>query len=356
MENHKDSQKELEQIAKNTEKKTKIKVSPKDVEDIISAVKTTGNFWQIVNFSQKPIPVIAETIRLLKKYGYIDFENENIKVLEKLEKKFDYIPKFINELICPECQGRGINIKAIGIYEEFFEIQKNRPKPIQQYDQGNITPDSTIARVSMMRLRGDIAKKRIIVLGDDDLVGIALALTKLPEEILVLDIDKRLIDFTNEVAQSRGLKLKAEVFDLRNPLPKEFNRNFDVFVTDPPEAKKAFQTFLQKSIWCLKGVGSVGYIGMTLIDSSLHKWSELQKIILNSGAVITDIIRDFNKYENWDYHQNTLAWKIAPVKSPANTIWYVSAMVRIQIVRKPVAKNTLMKNKDIYIDTESTTT
>jgi len=346
----------LKKISVQITKKLKIETAPKHIEEIISAVKTTDNFWQVVSISQKPIPVVAEAIKILKDVGFINFEDGKIKTTEKIDKDFKYILPFPSNLICSSCEGRGVNIKNTGIYEKFYEIQKTRPKPIQKYDQGNITPESTVARIALMLKRGDVSNKRIIVLGDDDLVGIALGLTGLPADVLVLDIDDRLIEFTNNVAKENNLNVRAEVFDLRKPLPEELKGKFDVFVTDPPEAKKAFKIFLQKGIWTLKDKGSAGYIGMTLIDSSLMKWRELQKIIIDSGATITDIIRSFNKYETWDYHENTVAWKIAPVKSPQDNIWYSSCMVRIEMVKPPKAQNLLLKDKDIYVDTESTTT
>ncbi|MCS7212969.1 MAG: bis-aminopropyl spermidine synthase family protein [Candidatus Calescibacterium sp.] len=343
-------------IAKSVEKKTKIKTYPKVIEDIISSIKATGNFWQVVRISQRPIPVVAETVRILEKEKLIQIYDGEIKTTEEFGELFKRIPKFQFDFTCSECDGRGINIKTIGIYDEFAEIRKKAPKPVQEYDQGNITPESTIGRISLMRIRGDVAGKKIIVLGDDDLVGIALGLTRMPDEVLVLDIDKRLIDFTNDIAKERNLPVHAEVFDLREPLPKKLKAKFDVFVTDPPEAKKPFVIFIQKGIWTLKGEGCSGYIGMTLIDSSVPKWAELQSIILKSGGAITDIIRDFNKYDIWDYHQNTVAWKLAPAKSPADSIWYTSAIVRIEIVRKANVKNEKLKLKQMYVDIESTTT
>lgn len=346
----------LEKISKEVEKKTKIRTHPKTVEDIISAIKLSGNFWQIVRFSQRPIPVVAETIRLLEREQILRVIDEEVELSKTGEPQIDRIPPFPADAICHHCDGRGVDIRSIGIYDEFLSIRKIAPKPIQKYDQGNITPESTVARVVLMRLRGDIAGKRIIILGDDDLVGIALGLTRMPSEVLVLDIDDRLVDFTNRISAEKKLAVRAQVFDLRYPLPKDLKENFDVFVTDPPEAKKLFTAFIQKGIWTLKGEGCVGYIGMTLIDSSTQKWSELQSTILKSGAAITDIIRDFNKYDIWDYHKNTLAWKIAPVKSPLTSVWYTSAMVRIEMVRKAKVENRKLPLKDMYIDKESTTT
>lgn len=349
----------LLEISKQVEKNTKIKTYPKVVEDILAAIKKTTDFWQIVRFSQRTIPVVAETIKLLEKEKILSIEDNEIRISQKdLEGRIDKILPYLSDLVCPECNGRGLNIKVIGIYDEFCDIRKQAPKPIQEYDQGNITAESTVARVAFMRLRGDIGGKRIIVLGDDDLVGIALGLTRMPEEVLVLDIDKRIIDFTNHVAKEKKIPVRAEVFDLCEPLPKNLKGRFDVVTTDPPETKRLFMTFIQKGIWALKGEGRAGYIGMTLIDSSTSKWADIQKMILQCGGVITDIIRDFNKYEIWDYHQKTVAWKLAPTKSLPTDIWYTSAMVRFEITHKKSVENKRisLKNRRIYVDNESTTT
>ncbi len=44
------------------------------------------------------------------------------------------------------------------------------------------------------------------------------------------------------------------------------------------------------------------------------------------GVVITDIIQDFNEYITWDYHKETKAYKLAPVKKDPEGIYRIEAL------------------------------
>lgn len=187
-------------------------------------------------------------------------------------------------------------------------------------------------------------------------MGIAIGLTRKPKSILVLDIDERLINFDNKIFNELGLKnYKAEVFDLRNPLPPEFINKFDTFVSDPSESLMALKAFVGRGIASLKEKGGTGYFGLTLIEASIYKWKEFQKLLLNDfGVVITDILQDFNHYVNWEYHQETLAAKIAPVKKQPKNIWYTSAWIRIEALPGFKGFNEPVNEKD-FVDFETST-
>ena len=58
-------------------------------------------------------------------------------------------------------------------------------------------------------------------------------LVGLPREVVVLEIDGRIIDFVNDAAKKHNLKLRGCRYDIRVPLTADFAKNFDVFVCDP---------------------------------------------------------------------------------------------------------------------------
>ena len=333
---------ELEKIAKTVSSRTKIPVRVKDVHSILSFIPESDNFWQIVSLSKRPIPVVSHVLTELSKIGYIVIREDKI---------------FLNNEKVNNKGEEDVLSNRDNLLARFTEIQKERPTPLQEFDQGYITPESAVARTLFALRNHDVQGSNIIIFGDDDLVSIVLGLTKKINYVLVLEIDKRIVDFINRVAKRENLSVEGVEFDLRNKIPNTLKGRFDVFMSDPPEAYKAFLFFLNKGIYTLKGEGSVGYIGLTLIDSSLQKWQKIQKAILSSGAVITDIIQDFNEYVTWPYHQNTLAARLAPVKVEPNTNWYKSALVRFEFLKKTKKeKNQLIKDTKIYVDNESTTT
>lgn len=354
----------LQNVADVVQSQTEITVTSKDIERILHAIQRNDNFWQICGDAHLPVPVITSAIQFLFNQKMIEIRDQKV-FLTNLGKK--WIQKWKIEAgknyTCSKCQGRGIDLSSKPDWvTQFLQIEKDRPAPKQQFDQGSVTPETTIARVLLLDQRDDLRNKRILILGaEDDLTGLAIAMTNLAEEVLILDIDERFIQFDHYYIQKWGLKnATAMVFDLRNPFPEEWLHRFDVFITDPPETYSAFKAFIGRGIAALKGKGCVGYFGLTRQDASLKRWMDLQKLLLNEwGAVITDIIHDFNHYQPWDYHDQTRAANLSPVKSKPDQVWYRSSWYRIELLQdhggtnEPISPEIL---DELYLDEESSTT
>ncbi len=354
----------LEKVAKEATEKTNIKLYSRSVERVLAALQVTSDFWKVVDFADQPVPAASEIIKELMEEGIVKIENDELYLTEKgleLVKELG-IPPYI-DYTCQACEGRGIPFYANrDWYRTFVQLTKNRPKPVQEYDQGSVTPETTVSRVLFLDSREDLRDKDILVMGaEDDLTGLAVALTGLPRRVLILDIDERAIDFDNRIFQELGIEnAEARVFDLRNPFPEEWIGAFDVFITDPPETVKAFKAFIARGIAALKGEGSAGYFGLTLRDSSINRWQQFQRALLNDyGMVITDIIQDFNAYMNWEYHEKTRAAQIAPVRKSPTDIWYRSAWYRIEALPGFKGENIQIKDevfRELYLDEEGSTT
>ncbi len=354
----------IEKIAKEASEKTNIKLYRRSVERILAALQVSSDFWKIVDYADQPVPAASEIIKLLIREGFVTIENEELYLTEKgleLIKELG-IPPYV-DYTCQACEGRGIPFYANkDWYRTFLQLTKDRPKAIQEFDQGSVTPETTISRVLFLDSREDLRDRDILVMGaEDDLTGLAVALTGLPRRVLILDIDERAIEFDNKIFKELGItNAEAKVFDLRNPFPDEWIGAFDVFITDPPETVKAFKAFIARGIAALKGEGSAGYFGLTLRDSSINRWQQFQRALLNDyGMVITDIIQDFNAYMNWEYHEQTRAAQIAPVKKSPTDIWYRSAWYRIEALPGFKGENEQIKDevfRELYLDEEGSTT
>ncbi|NPA53221.1 MAG: bis-aminopropyl spermidine synthase family protein [Aquificae bacterium] len=354
----------LKKIAQKATEKTKIRLIPRNVERILAALQVTSDFWKVVDYSDLPVPAASEIVKGLIEEGFVKVENDEIYLTEKgynLIKELN-IPPYV-DYTCQACEGRGIPFYANkDWYRTFLQLTKDRPKAIQEYDQGSVTPETTISRVLFLDSREDLRNRDILVMGaEDDLTGLAVALTGLPRRVLILDIDERAIDFDNRIFKELGIdNAEAIRFDLRNPFPEEWIGAFDVFITDPPETVKAFKAFIARGIAALREEGCAGYFGLTLRDSSLNRWQQFQKALLNDyGMVITDIIQDFNAYMNWEYHEETRAQKIAPVSKGPSDIWYRSAWYRIEAMPGFKGENEQIKDevfRELYLDEEGSTT
>lgn len=352
----------LVELAKKAEEKSGVRLYKRNVERVFSALLVSGNFWTVVDYSDLPVPAAAGIVNTLVEEGYV-FINSN-QDLVLTQKGFDFVKEYsihpYKEYVCAACQGRGIPFYAdLELYHEFLQETKNRPKAIQDYDQGSVTPETTVTRVHFLDSRGDLEDKDIIVMGaEDDLTGLAIALSRKPKSVTVIDIDQRAIDFDNEIFQRLGIKnAVAKQWDLRKPLPDDMIGKFDVFITDPPETLAAFSAFIKRGIALLKDEGAVGYFGLTLRDSSVYRWREFQRALVSEiGVVITDIVQDFNEYITWDYHKETKAYELAPVKKDPEGIWYRSAWYRIEALPGFTRWNGEITDDMFYLDEEGSTT
>ncbi len=351
----------MKEIVVKTSERTKIPVYYRTVENVLSAVLSSDNVWRIVDLSEEPLPLVVAVLNTLGDLGYLEFDGSRIILTTKgreLVEKYGMGAK--KDYTCSHCAGRTVELDEFSdLLSEFKAIVRNRPKPKHDFDQAYVTPETTVARVVLMHSRGDVENKEVFILGDDDLTSVALMLSGLPKRIAVLDIDERLVRFIERAAAEIGYSnVDMFTFDLREPLPGYALHKFDTFITDPPETVDAIRAFVGRGIATLKGPGCAGYFGLTRRESSLDKWREIQRFLLNEfGVVVTDIIRNFNEYVNWGYEEETRAWKLLPVKVKPSYNWYKSYMFRIQTLEGSRGfEDRITAGDELYNDEEASTT
>ena len=349
----------MKEVVAKVRGKTDIPVYERTVENIIGAVQSSSDIWRIVDLSEEPLPLVVTVLEVLNNLGYIEFR-DGVFLTEEGKRFVDkYGIGRREDYTCPHCKGKTVDMEAFkDLLERFKEIVKNRPEPKHEFDQAYVTPETTVARIIFMHTRGDLENREVFVLGDDDLTSIALMLSGLPKRIAVLDIDDRLTKFIEKTAEEIGYNnIEIFTFDLRKPLPDYALRKFDTFITDPPETVDAIRAFVGRGIATLKGPGCAGYFGITRRESSLNKWRDIQKLLLNEfEVVITDIVRNFNEYVNWGYEEETRAWRLIPVKVRPTYNWYKSYMFRIQTLEGSKGYEEEIREEDIYNDEEASTT
>jgi predicted methyltransferase len=333
----------------------KFPVRERDLRRTFEALLTTDNLWEVLDLTDIPIMTFCEVWKELAQEGLVEVKDSSLRLTPKgreLAAFLEITP--IRDFACPRCKGRGIEIEPLKeVAEKFKAIARSRPEAIRDYDQGYVLEEVTVARVALMWQKGDLAGLNLMVLGDDDLVSVAASLTGAPKRVTVIDIDERLLDFIQKVSDKEGLKIQVLKHDLRYPLPEELQGAFDTFITDPTESFKGMKAFLSRSLSCLKGPGSAGYFGFTRREASLKKWQAIQKFLLEKGAVITDIIDDFNVYANWPYMESMRAWEHLPARALPQKEWYKSAHYRIELLEKP-GPDTEVFPVDLY-DEETAT-
>jgi len=218
--------------------------------------------YELIYYQDASLREFFELLNTLKDNGLIELENGKVRITEKgREIAEEERVKFCGEIECKSCDGTGLSINPYfkEILNIYSEIAKNRPETIEIYDQGFISLEDIVRRVEFIYDRGDL-NGRIFVVGDDDLFSIAASLTGMPEKVVVVDIDERLIKFINGVAEEYSLNVEAFVYDVQKAFPEEFKRKFDLFVTDPVETIPGLKLFLSRGVSTLKGVGGAGLL------------------------------------------------------------------------------------------------
>jgi hypothetical protein len=349
----------LSAIAQEVRDNTGLPFTPRDAERVLAAALTSEDIWRIIDLADVPVMALCSALRAMERAGWLDFSRGRVALtLAGLEVVWEAGIAPALELRCGRCGGRGVELGPVAqIAEKFQKIAASRPEAIQQFDQGYVTEDSTLYRISYLWNRGDLVGKELLVLGDDDLVSLAAALTRAPKRVVMLDIDERLVDFVRTVARQEGLEVEVLQHDLREPLPQGLLGAFDTFFCDPTESLRGFLAFAHRGLSALRGPGSAGYLGLTRREASLSKWRDIQRELLAAGAAITDLRDDFHDYVNWPYIETMRSWEHLPVKRVPGREepWYRSALIRIELVEPARVENAPLSG-DIFTDPEAATT
>lgn len=229
--------------------------------------------------------------RLLKSFSTL-FESSTQKVVVKTTE-LGKLEAFLNS----------IDFKVIDESDEekiikiLKEVSERRGPAKRQYDQFFANLDTVIDRALLLKKQGNLYKRKLLFLGDDDLTSIAAAVIAQDCQFLVLDIDEELLKLINEINQKYSLRINTQLFDLRNAPTQEMRNQFDLVFTDPPYTPQGVSLFLNQAITFLKK-SLVSQIYLCFGTSARAKEREvvIQKIINERGLVIDEKIPGFNKY------------------------------------------------------------
>ncbi|MEM0351035.1 MAG: bis-aminopropyl spermidine synthase family protein [Archaeoglobaceae archaeon] len=316
--------------------------------------------YEVIDRQDASLQEFLQIMENLLELGLIEYLDGKLRITESGKKFVENLRNI--EAKCNLCDGTGYLFDDFysEILSEFRKICKDRPPAVEKFDQGFISEEGVIKRLEFIHERGDIYG-RFFVVGDDDLFSIAASLTGLPKEVVVVDIDERLVNFINRISKIYGLNISAHVYDVQKTFPDEFRRKFDVFITDPVETIDGIKLFLSRGVSTLKGIGCSGYFGLTTLEASRKKWYEIEKMILEMGFVITDVKRRFNVYPVDEKSYSSFEEKLPiykKLRARSDYNWYTSALFRIEAVKepKPLIEGEMLIDERVYKDEESLAT
>jgi len=318
-----------------------------------------ASVWELLDSQDSSLGEFYALLEQLKARGLVEVRGGRVSLTPRGEEHVRKLGVRYFDFRCASCGGRGYSIPEDleELAEEFFRIAERRPLPVEEYDQGYIAPVDVLRRVGFIYERGDLTSREVLVIGDDDLLSIAAALTAAPRRVVAIDIDERLVSFINRVSEEHGLRLEAMTYDVQEPLEESLRRGFDVFVSDPVETLEGIKLFLSRGAAALRGAGSAAYFGLTTLEASRRKWYRIQRMLHDMGFVVTDIRRRFSVYPCEDTNFFRYQEKLRIVRKlgvPCDHHWFRSALYRVEAVAvpEPLVADRVELGEKFYHDEE----
>jgi predicted methyltransferase len=159
-------------------------------------------------------------------------------------------------------------------------------------DQCPATPSTVIRRLALMGRRSS----DILLLGDDDLLSLALAMTGARRRIATIDLDDRLLRLIGSISTLCPVELLR--YDLLTGIPRVHRRCFDEVFTDPPYTLAGQLLFVQRALAALRSkVGVRLYLCASRVYLTSQELLAVRSFLLNAGFELETAYPDFNCYK-----------------------------------------------------------
>jgi len=163
-------------------------------------------------------------------------------------------------------------------------------------DQCPATIETTLRRLALIMSMSLLQKRRILLLGDDDLLSVAIAATGFSTRIAVIDLDSDLLSRIERWTKNRTVELRHH--DLRLGFPETMAHRYDLVFTDPPYTPAGQLLFLRAGTTAIRNTKSSSIF---LCSSRLYlRPNQMVRIITaaeRAGLRLVGVDEDFNEYE-----------------------------------------------------------
>ena len=265
------------------------------IRDILAAVLSAepGAVREIARLAELPVPIVAAASNELRARGVLATQRPvqltsdgRAAVAARVGLTVD--PAALAGLTAP---GGPLQVAAEGA-----------PGAKTELDQTHCTVPTKLARVLRLHEARALAGQRILVLGDDDLISVAVAhvLSSVGQpaavrRLTVVDADGDILAWIRTQVRDTGVALETVEHDLREPLPSALSGAFDVVLTDPPYTVGGAELFLSRAVSALTaepGRHVFFSFGARRPDETLA----VQRAMTGMGLVIKSLQPGFNEY------------------------------------------------------------
>jgi N4-bis(aminopropyl)spermidine synthase len=280
---------------------------PAGVRDVILAISRTEPVAvrAVSQLAELPVPIVTAICNELRKRGVVD-RSRPVRLTEAGREVFGGGQPGLSAR-CPECGGRGVASPELRaeLTAGLTAAAEAAPEAKPELDQTHCTVDTKISRVLAMHEAGALAGTRILLLGDDDLVSVAIArfaglheaasLAGRVRQLTVVDTDQDVLDCIAAQTAGSGLDLRLVRHDLRQPLPADLVGAFDVACTDPPYTVAGAELFLSRAVAAL-APGGGQHVFFSFGARRPADMLRTQQVIAGLGLVLRGLTPNFNEY------------------------------------------------------------
>jgi predicted methyltransferase len=286
---------------------TRLREGPSGVAALLRATYRAGSLrlQDAAREARLPLPVATAVRRELEKAGLLERKHG----LSLTDEGRDFVERDLGlrtqlDITCPTCEGHGIVIpeSVQPEVERLADIVARAPSVDVTLDQAPCSPDTAMRRALLMLKNGALEGRRVLLVGDDDSVSIAIGLLgralrqgDLTKGVTVIDADERRLSFLRDAAASEQLSLNAIHHDLRRPLPAALRRSFDVIETDPPYTLEGARLFLARGCEALT-TDADGHCFFSFAHWPASQMLDLQKVFIELGLAVRAVWPNFNRY------------------------------------------------------------
>jgi predicted methyltransferase len=251
-----------------------------------------------------PVPIVAAICGELRKRGVLARQSPVQLTSWGRELFGHHSSSSTHSSMCPSCAGRAVVLgdELEEVAADLNKIAEAAPAARLDIDQSHCTVPTKLRRVLLLHDAGALMGRRILLLGDDDLMSVAIdrvgrriGFAGSIKELVVVDVDPAVLEFCR--ARLRGAPFPVTMFehDVREPLPKKLEGRFDTVFTDPPYTPAGAELFLSRAATALSS-RTVGQIFFCFGMKPSHEALRIQRAIAGMGLVTRRLARNFNEY------------------------------------------------------------
>lgn len=314
---------DADSIAAEVAEATRLAEGPAGVRAVLRAVaRGVGSTRAVSRETSLPLPLVAAVCGELRSRGVLTVDRP-ARLTAAGEAAFaagvvDSTGR------CPACAGRGaVTTGEAELVAELAGAAAAVPPVRFELDQTHCTVETKVRRVLALHDAGALAGRRVLVLGDDDLVSVALAAFTArhgaaagPAALTVLELDPALADYLRELLADAPFPTEVVEHDLAGPLPERLLGAFDTVQTDPPYTVPGAELFLTRAVSVLRpGVGADLFLSLGVRRPA--ETVRLQETMTRLGLAVRSLVPGFNDYVGAGVLGGTSAfWHLVTAAAP----------------------------------------